>query len=75
MSQKFPRVDPDDVIKVLRNLGFVLVRQSGSHMIYKKGEQRITIPYHSGQTLHPKVLKSIIKDSGIPEPEFLKRLR
>jgi len=35
MSEKLPRVTADAVIKALERVGFSLVRQSGSHKIYK----------------------------------------
>jgi predicted RNA binding protein YcfA (HicA-like mRNA interferase family) len=35
MREKLPRVPADKVTKVLERVGFVLVRQSGSHKIYK----------------------------------------
>lgn len=75
MSEKLPRVKPDKVIKVLEHLGFSLVRQSGSHKIYKNSEGvRVTIPYHSGKILHPKLLKSILRDIELSIEEFKKLL-
>lgn len=66
MSDKLPRVSANKVIKVLERIGFVLVRQSGSHKIYKnKDGVRITVPYHSNKTLHPKILKNILHDSDL----------
>lgn len=26
-----------------------------------KGKQRVVIPFHAGQTLHPKILKQVFK--------------
>ena len=75
MSQKLPRVTADEVTKALGKLGFSLSRQSGSHMIYKNAQgKRVTVPYHKGEVLHPKVLKSIIKDAELSPDEFLKFL-
>ncbi|MEA3476259.1 MAG: type II toxin-antitoxin system HicA family toxin [Candidatus Cloacimonadota bacterium] len=76
MSEKLPRVTADKVIKALKHLGFHLVRQSGSHKIYRNElNTRVTIPYHSGKILHPKVLKSILKDANIGIEEFKKLLK
>jgi hypothetical protein len=33
---KLPRIKPSEVIRVLQRLGFVQVRQRGSHVILKK---------------------------------------
>ena len=75
MSSKLPRIDAKHLIKVVEKLGFKLVRQSGSHMIYKNAEgQRLTIPYHTGKVLHPKIVKSALKDMNIDIGEFKKLL-
>lgn len=66
MSKKLPRLKPDEVIRIVEKLGFYLARQSGSHKIYKNAKGiRITIPYHKGKILHPKIIKSILKDIEI----------
>jgi len=71
MSGKLPRVTAEEVIKVLERVGFSLARQSGSHRIYKNREgKRVTVPYHAGKVLHPKVLKSILRDAGLTVDEF-----
>lgn len=75
MTDKLPRISADKVIKVIEKLGFVLVRQSGSHKIYKNEIGiRITVPYHSGKTIHPKVLKNILKNIDLSIEEFNKFL-
>jgi len=75
VSQKLPRVTADEVTKALGKLGFSLSRQRGSHIIYKNAQgKRVTIPYHKGEVLHPKVLKSIIKDAELSLDEFVKLL-
>ena len=74
MSQGLPKITAKEIIAVLVKLGFYLARQSGSHKIYKNTEgKRITVPFHAGKILHPKVLKSIIKDMNISE-ERLKEM-
>ena len=63
---KFPRLTAKEVIAVLEKLGFYLSRQSGSHKIYKNSEgKRVTVPFHGNKALHPKILKSILKDAEI----------
>ena len=44
---------------LLFKAGFNLVRQKGSHRIYKKNNLRIVIPFHSEKELHPKIVKEI----------------
>ena len=73
---KLPRVTAAEVIRVLERLGFRLSRQSGSHKIYKNPEgKRVTVPFHPGRVLHPKVLKSILRDAGLSVEEFIELLR
>jgi len=72
---KVPRVDAKQLIKVVEKLGFKLVRQSGSHMIYKNEKGiRLTIPYHSGKTIHPKIVTSVLNDADLSADEFKKLL-
>ncbi|QTA38519.1 type II toxin-antitoxin system HicA family toxin [Thermosipho ferrireducens] len=72
---RLPRLTAREIIPILESHGFILVRSSGSHRIYKNSEgKRVTVPFHSGKILHPKLLKSIIRDMGLTEKEFLKLL-
>ncbi len=71
MSRRLPRVTADEVIRVIEKVGFTLARQSGSHKIYRSSTgKRITVPYHKGKVLHPKVLASILKDANLSREEF-----
>ena len=73
MTEKLPRITAREVIHAVEKSGFFFVRQSGSHKIYKNKEgKRVTVPYHSGKILHPKLLKSILKDAGLTDEEFKK---
>jgi predicted RNA binding protein YcfA (HicA-like mRNA interferase family) len=63
---RLPRLIAREIVAALEKAGFSLARQSGSHMIYKNASgKRVTIPYHGGKTLHPKVLKSILRDADL----------
>ena len=76
MSEKLPRVTANEIIKIVEKLGFRFSRQSGSHKIYKNNEgKRITIAYHSGKNLHPKVVKSILVEAGLSVYEFKKMMK
>ena len=71
MSEKLPRVPADRIITLLRKRGFVCVRQSGSHKIFKnEAGIRVTVPDHAGKILHPKIVKQICRDAGISPDEF-----
>jgi predicted RNA binding protein YcfA (HicA-like mRNA interferase family) len=76
MSPRTPRVTASEIIRVLEKIGFGLSRQSGSHKIYKNSEgRRVTVPFHAGKVLHPKVLRSIQEDAGITPDEFAQFLK
>jgi len=71
MTDKLPRITADKLIPILEKKGFTLVRQSGSHKIYRNAENvRLTAPYHSGEILHPKILKQIINDANLSFDEL-----
>ncbi len=68
---KMPRVSSDEIIRILKRKGFTIVRQSGSHMIFRNEKGvRITVPHHYGKILHPKILKSIMNDAELKEEDL-----
>ncbi|MGC1186129.1 MAG: type II toxin-antitoxin system HicA family toxin [Candidatus Acidiferrales bacterium] len=63
---RLPRLTAREIVAVLEKLGFSLARQSGSHIIYKNvSGKRVTVPFHASRILHPKVLKSILRDADL----------
>ena len=73
MNPKFPAVTSDEVIKVLKKIGFRFKRQSGSsHAIYYRDsdKKRTVVPIHNGKTLKRKTFKSILSDAGLTVDEF-----
>jgi len=69
-------VSASEAIRALEKAGFFLARQSGSHRIYKNAEgRRASVPYHSGKELHPKILKSILRDADLTTEEFLELMK
>ena len=70
---KLPRdVSGPDAIKALRRLGFVVVRQQGSHVRISKGAVHVTIPNH--RSIAPKTLQSILRQAEVTLEEFVARL-
>lgn len=75
MTTRLPRVTAVEVIRVLEKRGFTLSRQSGSHKIYvDEAGIRVTVPFHAGKILHPKLLRSILNDAGLAVEEFVQLL-
>ena len=58
---EYPKLTVKDAANLLLAKGFVLDRQKGSHQIYAKGALRQVVPFHSGKTLHPKIVKQIFE--------------
>ncbi len=71
MKQKLPRVTAGEAVRALQKLGFALVRQSGSHRIYRNAAgRRVTLVMHGNRTLHPKAVRSILRDAEITVEQF-----
>lgn len=71
---KLPILKPKEVTRIIGKIGFVFIRQKGSHRIYTKGNNlAVVIPYHN-KDLKPKTLKHIIKQVGLDLKQFLKLL-
>jgi len=76
VTPRLPRTTAGEAIRALERAGFALVRQSGSHKIYKNpAGRRATIPFHAGEILHPKVLRSILRDAELNIDEFIDLLK
>lgn len=72
---KLPRLTARQIVAVLEKAGFSLARQSGSHMIYKNAAcKRVTVPFHASKILHPKLLKSILRDADLSVEKLLELL-
>jgi len=56
-----PRLSAAKAERLLVQNGFVLLRSKGSLRFYKKGNVRVVVPHHAGQTLHRKVVRQIEK--------------
>lgn len=61
-----------EVVKILRKLGFIEKRQTGSHLIFYSPTRKsiIPVPIHN-KDLKRGLLRSIIKQAGSSEAEFL----
>jgi predicted RNA binding protein YcfA (HicA-like mRNA interferase family) len=67
-----PVLKPREICRILEALGFVLVRQRGSHMQYRHPDGRgTTVPNHPGRDVSPVLLRQIIKDIGMTIDDFL----
>jgi len=61
-----PVLKPREVSRILANLGFVEVRQRGSHKQYRHADGRCTtVPFHPGRDISPFLLRQIAKYIGM----------
>ncbi|MGD9730516.1 MAG: type II toxin-antitoxin system HicA family toxin [Nitrospiraceae bacterium] len=68
-----PVLKPREVIAILVGLGFVEVRQRGSHKQFRHTDGRATtVPFHAGRDISPILLRQIAKDIGLTIHELLK---
>ena len=68
-----PVLKPREVIAILNALGFVEVRQRGSHKQFRHSDGRATtVPFHAGRDISPILLRQIAKDIGLNVQELLK---
>ncbi len=65
---------PREVAAILERLGFIEVRQRGSHKQYRHPDGRsTTVPFHPGRDISPILLRQIARDIGLTVEEFLKQ--
>jgi len=71
-----PVLKPREVVRVLEKMGFVEVRQRGSHKQYRHADGRCTtVPFHSRRDVSPLLLRQILKDIRVTPEDFLRELR
>lgn len=70
---KLPVVSGREAIRALERLGFVVVRQRGSHLVMRRGSSGCVVPDHS--ELKTGTLAGILKQAGISADEFIAALR
>ena len=61
------------LIKILKENGFILSRQKGSHQIWKNSKSGIIVPvplHGESKPIHIGTLLAIIKQSKIPREKF-----
>lgn len=71
-----PRVSGAHAIRALERLGFVRVRQRGSHVVLKKqtpqGDVGCAVPLH--RALAIGTLRGILRQAGVSTAEFVDKL-
>jgi predicted RNA binding protein YcfA (HicA-like mRNA interferase family) len=69
---KLPSTSGKKVIKALGKLGFVVVRQKGSHVILQRESNLVTVPLHD--PIKKSTLNAILKQADVSLEELLEHL-
>ena len=73
---KLPTISGKKAIKAFGKMGYLVDRQTGSHLILRNKEQphrRLTIPNH--KEISSGTLRKIITQAGLTKSEFIKLLK
>ena len=69
---RVPPLRPREVIAILASLGFLEVRQRGSHKQFRHTDGRgTTVPDHGGRDISPVLIRQIAKDIGLSAEDFI----
>jgi predicted RNA binding protein YcfA (HicA-like mRNA interferase family) len=69
---KLPRISGAEAIRALERLGFVRVRQSGSHVVMRRGQDTCVVPAHA--ELKVGTLAGVLRQAGVSTDELLGEL-
>jgi len=76
LNPQLPRITARELISVLRKRGFLMVRSSGSHHLFRDvNGNRAVVPVHAGKIIPLKTLTGILRDADIPIDEFINDLK
>jgi predicted RNA binding protein YcfA (HicA-like mRNA interferase family) len=70
---KLPVISGDDAIRTLERLGFVVMRQRGSHVVLRRGIDGCVVPKH--RELKTGTLAGLIKQANISVDDFISALK
>jgi len=66
---KLPLVSGPEASKALQRLGFVFLRQRGSHAILRRGERGCVVPMH--REIDPGTLRGVLKQADVSPEDFI----
>ena len=67
-----PSVSGSEAVHALQRLGFVIVRQRGSHIVVRKGSQGCVVPNH--HQIKIGTLAGLLKQGGVSIDDFINAL-
>ena len=69
---KLPSVSGKKIIKSLNKMGFIVIRQRGSHVFMQRGKATVVVPLNN--PVKKSTLKSILNQAGISAEELIELL-
>jgi len=66
---KLPRTSGAAIVKALERLGFVMIRQSGSHVIMRRGPKGCVVPMH--REVKVGTLAGILRQAEVSQADFM----
>ena len=69
---KLSRVSGAEIMRALERLGFVRIRQSGSHVILRRGSEGCVVPMHS--EVKVGTLAGVLRQAEVSADEFTQAL-
>jgi len=69
---RLPIIKFKKIAKLLNNLGYFMIRQKGSHVIFENNHGKtITVPNHPGKTLGKGLIRNYINELNMSVNEFI----
>lgn len=74
-AMRMPSLKPREVVGALERAGFIVERQTGSHVILRHPERahKVTVPWHN-RDLKRDTLASILRQAGLTASHFRRLL-
>jgi predicted RNA binding protein YcfA (HicA-like mRNA interferase family) len=69
---KLPHISGAEAVRALERLGFVQVRQKGSHVIMRRGSAGCVVPMH--REIKVGTLAGVLRQAGVLPDEFIAKL-
>ena len=69
MPPSLPHVSGAEAVRALQKLGFVVLRQKGSHVMMRRGTSGCVVPQH--RELKIGTLSGLLKQAGVTADEFI----
>jgi predicted RNA binding protein YcfA (HicA-like mRNA interferase family) len=70
---KLPRVSGAEAVRALERIGFVKVRQSGSHVVMRREAKGCVVPMHA--EIKVGTLAGVLRQADVAAEEFTDALR